>query len=62
VKPGDRPGIPLETEPFVCFHPLSAGDARPGEIQPAAGPPLLEEEPAVWPDVPAASPPPTQGG
>ncbi len=46
--PGDRPGIPLEAEPFLFFHALLAGAAIPitGD---GADPPLLEEEPAVWP-------------
>ncbi len=50
--PGDRPGIPLETEPFVFFHPLVAGHATPGPVQPAPGLPLLEEEPSAWPELP----------
>jgi hypothetical protein len=49
--PADRPGIPFETEPIISFHPLAAGAAVPGEVQPVPGPGLLlEEEPALWPD------------
>jgi hypothetical protein len=62
MKPGDRPGIPLETEPLVCFQPLFAGNARPGSVQPVAGPPLLEEEPAVWPDMSPQAAEPNRGG
>lgn len=56
VEPGasrhsGRPAIPLETEPLVSFHPTRAGRAVPGEVQPVAGPLLLEEEPATWPQV-----------
>lgn len=47
-RPGDGPGIPLEGEPVSFFRPLLAGEARPGAVQPAPGPPLLEEEPALW--------------
>ena len=50
--PGDRPGIPFEGEPVSSFHPLTAGAAVPGEVQPVPGPGLLlEEEPALWPDL-----------
>ena len=48
---GDRPGIPLEAEPLGFCHPLGAGAAVPGPVQPAGGPPFLEEEPALWPEV-----------
>ena len=58
---GDRPGIPLEGEPLAFCHPLAAGAAAPGPVQPAGGPPFLpggpgvspemEEEPALWPEV-----------
>jgi hypothetical protein len=48
---GDRPGIPLEGEPLAFCHPLGAGNAAPGPVQPAGGPPFLEEEPALWPEV-----------
>jgi hypothetical protein len=54
--PGDRPGIPLETEPFVFFHPLVAGQAAPGQVQPVPGIPLLEEEPSAWPELPESPP------
>lgn len=47
-RPGDGPGIPLETEPLQFFHPLLAGETRPGAVQPVSGHPLLEEEPALW--------------
>ena len=40
--------IPLETEPLVFFHPLLAGSARPGGVQPVRAGLLLEEEPATW--------------
>lgn len=45
--PGDRPGISLEVEPITFFHALLAGAAEP--VTGAGGPPLLEEEPALWP-------------
>lgn len=50
MTPGDRPGIPLAAEPVEFFHPLVAGDTDPVT---AVGdePPLLEEEPALWPEV-----------
>jgi hypothetical protein len=48
ARPGDGPGIPLETEPLLFFHPMVAGESRPGGVQPASGRPLLEEEPALW--------------
>ena len=54
--PGDRPAIPADVEPLGFFHPLAAGAAEPGAVQPAGGPPFLEEEPAAWPEV-AVSPP-----
>lgn len=47
-RPGDGPGIPLETEPILFFHPMLAGETRPGAVQPVSGPLLLEEEPALW--------------
>lgn len=47
---GDGTALTLETEPLGFFHPLAAGAAAPGEVQPAAGLPLLEEEPATWPE------------
>ena len=58
--PADRPGIPFETEPVTSFHPLTAGAAVLGPVQPVPGPgPLLEEEPALWPDLgPSPVPPP----
>lgn len=50
--PGDRPGIPLEEEPLEAFRPLTAGAGEPRPVVPTAGgPPELEEEPALWPDV-----------
>ena len=50
ASPGDRPGIPLGSEPVVSFHALTAGTAEPGPVQPAGEePPALEEEPALWP-------------
>lgn len=57
---GDRTALTLETEPVVFFHPLGAGAAVPGPVQPAGGPPLLEEEPTVWPE-PAPRPDPRGG-
>jgi hypothetical protein len=47
-RPGDGPGIPLETEPLESFDPMVAGESRPGGVQPVPGTPLLEEEPALW--------------
>lgn len=41
--------LALETEPFVFFHPLLAGTSAPGSVQPVDEQPLLEEEPATWP-------------
>jgi hypothetical protein len=41
-------GISLEAEPFGFFHALVAGAAIPVTGD-GADPPLLEEEPAVWP-------------
>ena len=41
--------IALETEPFVFFHPLLVGTSLPGTVQPVEEQPLLEEEPATWP-------------
>ena len=42
--------LALETEPFVFFHPLLVGTSVPGGVQPVADKlPLLEEEPATWP-------------
>jgi hypothetical protein len=60
VTPGGRtsaeaaagtPSIPFECEPFTFFHPLLAGLAVPGTVQPVGGRPLLEEEPATWPEL-----------
>lgn len=51
--PASRPGIPFETEPLGAFHPLPAGTAVPGQVQPAPGILGLEEEPALWPVLPA---------
>jgi hypothetical protein len=42
--------LALETEPFVFFHPLLVGTAVPGSVQPVNKEPLLEEEPAIWPE------------
>jgi hypothetical protein len=47
VRAGDGPGIPLEVEPFGFFHALLAGAAVP--VTGDGEPPLLEEEPALWP-------------
>ena len=50
--PGDRPAIPWETEPLAFFHVLLAGVGAP--LTGAADgepPPLLEEEPALWPEL-----------
>jgi hypothetical protein len=41
--------LALETEPFVFFHPLLVGTTTPGAVQPVEQQPLLEEEPATWP-------------
>jgi len=46
-NPGDRPGIPLDGEPIAFFHALLAGTAIPATGE--GEPPLLEEEPALWP-------------
>ena len=43
----DHSGIPLHTEPLVVFHPLLAGLAAPGPVQPVPNSVLLEEEPAT---------------
>ena len=52
----DRASVPLETEPLVFFHPLLAGSAAPGGVQPLRGHLSLEEEPATWPQfTPGAS-------
>ncbi len=48
--PGDRPGIPLEAEPLGFFHALTAGAAVPVPTAVDGEAPLLEEEPALWPD------------
>lgn len=48
--------IPLETEPLVFFHPTLVGLAAPGKVQPVPGPLLLEEEPAIWPQLEEADP------
>jgi hypothetical protein len=47
-SPGERPGIPLEAEPITFFHALLAGAATP--LTDDGEPPILEEEPALWPD------------
>jgi hypothetical protein len=47
--PGDRPGLPLEAEPITTFHALLAGAAVPVTGEGEGEPPLLEEEPALWP-------------
>jgi len=41
--------LALETEPFVFFHPTLVGTSAPGSVQPVDKAPLLEEEPATWP-------------
>jgi hypothetical protein len=41
--------LALETEPFVFFHPALVGTSVPGNVQPVEKQPLLEEEPATWP-------------
>ena len=41
--------LALETEPIVFFHPLLVGTSGPGNVQPVDEQPLLEEEPATWP-------------
>lgn len=48
--------MPLETEPLVFFHPTLVGLAAPGKVQPVLGPLLLEEEPAIWPQLEEADP------
>jgi hypothetical protein len=47
-SPEQGTSIALQTEPLVFFHPLLAGKAVPGTVQPVSALPLLEEEPAVW--------------
>ena len=47
--PGNRPGIPLEGEPFGFFNALTAGDAVPVPTAVDGDAPVLEEEPALWP-------------
>ncbi|MGH9003782.1 MAG: hypothetical protein ACRDYV_11700 [Acidimicrobiia bacterium] len=49
ATPGDRPGIPLDAEPITFFHALLAGAAIPVTGGDEGEPPLLEEEPALWP-------------
>lgn len=44
-----KSSLALETEPFTFFHPLLVGTSHPGAVQPVAELPLLEEEPATWP-------------
>jgi hypothetical protein len=46
-----KTSIALETEPLVFFHPTLVGLAVPGKVQPVGGQPLLEEEPATWPQL-----------
>jgi hypothetical protein len=41
--------LALETEPCVFFHPTLVGTSAPGNVQPVDKTPLLEEEPATWP-------------
>ena len=41
--------IPLETEPFVSFHPTLVGTVLRAAHQPVEQYPHLEEEPAIWP-------------
>jgi hypothetical protein len=41
--------IALETEPLAFFHPTQVGTSPPGSVQPVDKVPLLEEEPATWP-------------
>ena len=43
--------MPLETEPLVFFHPTLVGLAEPGTVQPVPATLLLEEEPAIWPQL-----------
>ena len=54
--PGDRPAIPLEAEPLAFFHALTAGAAVPVPTALDGEVPLLEEEPALWPDPGPAAP------
>lgn len=51
MTPGDRPDLPLATEPALFLHPRVTGTAAPLGVQPAPGPFRLEEEPALWPGV-----------
>ncbi len=46
-----KSSIALETEPLVFFHPTLVGLAPPGKVQPVPGTLLLEEEPAIWPQL-----------
>lgn len=65
MNPGDRPSIPLASEPFLFLHPRGIGQVAPLAVQPAPGPFGLEEEPALWPlatgPTPAGSPPGRRG-
>jgi hypothetical protein len=47
----DTTSIDLETEPLVFFHPTLAGLVPPGKVQPVPATLLLEEEPAIWPQL-----------
>lgn len=49
-RAGDAAHLPLTVEPFVGFHPTTAGRTTPAPRP--AGPPglALSEEPAIWPD------------
>jgi hypothetical protein len=49
-------GLSLETEPLAFFHPTLVGLAAPGKVQPVPGPLLLEEEPAIWPQLGGSEP------
>ena len=55
--PESSPTVGLDVEPFVFFHPTLAGRATPGAVQPVPKRPLLEEEPATWPQIKEEQPP-----
>lgn len=48
MTPGDRPSIPLGSEPVEWLHPALVGTVEPGVVQPVDHVPALEEEPALW--------------
>ena len=49
-------GLSLESEPLVFFHPTLVGLTLPGKVQPVPATLLLEEEPAIWPQLEGRDP------